>query len=55
MAKAIHNAIGPFYFDVPDFDECGGRTMRRVEVPKAVLREIVAAVESLKMEINDGK
>ena len=53
MPKAIHNAIGPFYFDVPDFDECGGRTMRRVEVPKTVVRDIVAAVEALKQEIDN--
>lgn len=53
--EAAHNAIGPFYFDVPDFDDCGGRTMRRVEVPKAVLRDIVAAVEALKLEMHDGR
>lgn len=41
--KAIHNAIGDFYFDEPDFDEAGGRTFRRVRVPKNVVREIVNA------------
>ena len=29
-----------YTFDVPDFDNCGGRTMRRVEVPKRTFREI---------------
>ena len=29
-----------YTFDVPDFDDCGGRTTRRVEVPKAVFRQI---------------
>ena len=33
-----------YTFDVPDFDDCGGRTMRRVEVPKAVFRQIEADV-----------
>ena len=41
--KAIHNVIGDFWFDEPDFDEAGGRTMRRVQVPKAVVRIIVSA------------
>lgn len=45
--KAIHNRIGEFYFDEPDFDDCGGRTMRRVKVPKDVVRRIVAAVAAL--------
>ena len=46
-AAAIHNAIGDFYFDEPDFDECGGRTFRRVRVPKSVVRNIVQAAISL--------
>jgi hypothetical protein len=33
-----------YTFDVPDFDDCGGRTMRRVEVPKRTFREIEADV-----------
>ena len=33
-----------YTFDVPDFDDCGGRTTRRVEVPKRVFREIEADV-----------
>ena len=33
-----------YTFDVPDFDDCGGRTTRRVEVPKAVFRQIEADV-----------
>ena len=41
--REIHNAIGDFHFNEPDFDECGGRTFRRVMVPKAVVRKIVEA------------
>ena len=41
--KEIHNAIGDFFFDEPDFDECGGRTFRRVKVPKLTLAAIVTA------------
>ncbi len=48
--REIHNAIGDFYFDEPDFDECGGRTFRRVRVPKDVLRKIVAAALALDRE-----
>jgi len=43
----IHNAIGDFYFDEPDFDDCGGRTLRRVKVPKPVIRKIVEAAIAL--------
>ena len=45
--REIHNAIGDFYFTEPDFDECGGRTFRRVMVPKDVVRKIVAAAVAL--------
>ena len=45
--RAIHNAIGDFYFDEPDFDECGGRTFRRVKVPQHVVRKIAEAAVAL--------
>ena len=44
--KAMHNRIGPFFFDVPDFDDCGGRTMRRVEVPKQAVKQILEAADA---------
>lgn len=53
--REIHNAIGVFYFDEPDFDECGGRTFRRVKVPKDVLRKIVAATLAIDRERQEGE
>ena len=41
--KEIHNAIGQFHFTEMDFDDCGGRTYRRVTVPKDVVRMIALA------------
>ena len=48
--REIHNSIGDFYFTEPDFDDCGGRTFRRVMVPKDVVRKIVAATLALHEE-----
>jgi len=38
--------IGEFSFNVPDFDECGGRTYRRIDVPWPTIREIMAAISA---------
>ena len=48
--KAIHNSIGTFFFDEPDFDAAGGRSMRRVRVPQSVVRNIVQSAIALHEE-----
>jgi hypothetical protein len=32
-----------YHFDIPDFDDAGGRTTRRVEVPNRIVRQIAEA------------
>ena len=50
VMKEIHNAIGDFFFDEPDFDDCGGRTFRRVKVPQTVVRKIVTSALAVHAE-----
>ena len=48
--QAVHNAIGDFFFDEPDFDDAGGRTFRRIKVPKDVVRSICQNAIALHVE-----